>query len=203
MKRLVVAVALASSCCGLPPASPLGPQAGGLVWQIDGEATLASGTPVAVIDRELWLLTAAHVTITQPVPGWKAVSRAGDILVGGRTGPTHPALDAAFVIFPLPPDYPAPKTLPIDGARLELGDTVWTAGWGGSKALWVTEALAQSDRRLTGGAYFGDSGGAIIDEDGELRGLLIGIGGANRTHQVFFIAVADLLPWLASLGITA
>lgn len=202
MKRLaILCTAVATACCTMPPPSPLGPSAGALVWQLQAEmGARASGTPIEVRDGELWLLTAKHVIDTPPT-AWSAHTRRGDILLGGRLVGKHPELDAAVMAFPLPEDYPTPPTLEIDADRLELGDTVWTAGWGGSVALWVTEALAQGSHRLSGASFFGDSGGAVLDAQGRVRGVTVGIGGPHRTHQVWLLPIGDIWDWLDSLGV--
>lgn len=146
------------------------------------ENALSIGAAVEVAPN--LLLTAAHVAAGQ--------------------GLKHPTLDIALVAMPLP----GVRSFAILSARLpKEGERLRVIGFGGGQQTrWTSEGMQSSVKgECSCDAWFGDSGGAVVDERGYVVGILSGIyqdHGVTIPHHVVYVPIADAVTWLRANGVS-
>lgn len=164
------------------------------VWKVAHEVQgRASGVPIAVRDGELWLLTARHVPGDENHTEWTATHRDGASLGEGRVISVHPDEDSAILAFPL--EGLEPFIVNLSFEPLELGETVYGAGWGGSAFLWLTTGLVSGLDRTSSQIALGDSGGGLFNEEGELIAILVGRS-TYAAHMTWVVPLVDIEEWL-------
>lgn len=136
------------------------------------------------------ILTAQHVAEAGPDV---------HISVGGvpaRLVASH-AADAAIIEIIV--DRPM-RTVPIAIRNVQIGDTIFSFGFsGGARELWITEGVASAPNR-GGSAAPGDSGGAVINERGELVGIVVAVDmfgfGIPVVHHCTFVDIQSIRGWV-------
>lgn len=150
-----------------------------------------SAVPVKITQRVdgpgflVIFLTAKHVSEHAPT-GWEA--HIGErALHGGFVVAAHPLLDLAVIAFPTL--GPLPPLVPLATRSPCVGDTLRCVGYArpADRSLWAAQGLCSGPGRVTLQSWPGDSGGAVLNSDGELVGILLGGYGEQGAfgQQVF------------------
>lgn len=173
-------LALLASCAGAKPADVVVPADGGpprAGLQIALERTIylsGSGCSAVALGKDR-LVTARHCL---PDDG-----KAGDAYEGGEVLFISPSHDFAIVKFP----DPRPAVLRRNAV---VGEHLWVVGYPmqlGSEEqdLTVTDGIlagpvdAAGQQRITAPVYFGNSGGGVWSDRGELLGIAVSIYAAR------------------------
>ena len=186
------------------------------VWKLmDPDGGGATAFPIHQVENEdgsytIWFLTAAHVTRGGENQDWSAVLRSERVLFRGRHTFRHDYLDAAVVTF----TSTEPVTLlHVDGRRPEFGEKVWTAGYPMLQGPFITEGIVSGEGMLStevymtsSNAYYGNSGGPVIDSNGRVVGIIEAVGWDPFSdtiipHMVWFVGTAHVVEWLEANGI--
>lgn len=204
MRSTLPLLFLIGACCTPQLGADAPPQVAS-IWQLHtGASSFGSAIPVRCEEMPdgrylVTMLTAKHV-VQPPRPTYWA-ERQGALLEDGRVAANHPTLDASLVRFTS--DVPV-ATIAVRTSALYIGERLWISGFGGDR-FWIGTGLASATNRATVPAFSGDSGGAILDRNGELVGITSRIGayGVPWTmdlhvvhHHCMFVPAADLNDWL-------
>jgi hypothetical protein len=203
---LAVTIALLAGCAGISR-EPWIQQAQN-VWLLTYESG-SGGTalPVASWQDEDGGWVVAFATPKHVIEGEKSAVSAslGDIrLDHGDVVAEHPNLDVAVLMFPS--DGPVP-TLSLSGRIPRIGERLLLSSWQGMRFLWVTEGLACSRDRMSAPNWPGGSGGAVLDERGDVIGMATGLGISQVPfspfqvlipHQCYFVPSVDFAEWVRS-----
>lgn len=180
---------LLAAVAGCTTAAPRQLAIPSVVRMIDTGDGVASAVPIT----PTWLLTAKHA-----VPGVEAIAGSPVVRVI-----EHPLRDLALVQIRDPMPW---RCAAIATELPRFGDHVTAIGWH------LGEHLTVTDGRQSGTPYVisapivsGASGGAAVNDRGELFGILSAIGTLNLEygrfvvfHQCHIVLVVDLRAWIQS-----
>lgn len=175
MKTLLTCLllTLAASCCSVGPLDLSTRQS----VLVDSPTSTGSGFPFT----EDSYLTAWHVVMY-----WTPESITVDGVAVESF--THIAGQDAVILHMAEPHGYTPW--PLDVRELLPGERVYLSGWGVG-VHWWSEGFATNDRdRLSLNVAPGDSGGPVMDADGDVVGIVVRRGNAN--HHCWFIPLTDL-----------
>lgn len=188
MKRYLLATVALVACCSTPVVLPLPAVA---VTSHPGGSTSASATPLWNSQGFAWYLTAKHVVPVATVGGQEVV----------ETFP-HPKLDLAILKV---------KGTVVTGSVLaeefpKFGDRLRALGYGVGRPLQMTDGRAAGKLgQMTCPIIFGCSGGAVLNERGELLGIIRrvvilrnGFMTIPIAHLSTYVPVLSLKSWLLS-----
>jgi len=177
-------------------------------WKLEapGHAGSGSAFPIScvLLQDGRWqtlFLTARHVVANQPETGWEANRNSHRRIGKGTVLSEHQSQDAALVLFwskrPIP--------VVILSARMpEFGERVWAVGYPLGGNLVITEGIVSGKNSASAPAYFGNSGGSVVDSKGAAIGIVVSIRGRRTPvpHLMLFTSLVDIRPWLLSHGIS-
>lgn len=202
MHRLIPALVVMVGCQTAPPVKQ--PQdILPCVWMI---ATPFGAGSATVIDCRpdgdefvVTALTAKHVLRHHMAPGYEIhLVQPGQRHRGGTVKALHPALDVALLEFRLP----APLAVAdVSYANLEAFRPIWGVGYA-AMSRWVSRGVVSAPNRGTILAAPGDSGGAVVDDQGRLVGVISHVNVLRRTgqqisHHCTFVPLAGLEEWIS------
>ncbi len=190
MRSVLLAAVLALPACSSPEAAIR--EASASVVQV--ESTLGYGSGVIVYSEPHWMggyrvliLTAGHV-IDDALGEFDLVAR-------------HPELDAALI--EAHSDVPV-TVVPLRLTELRFAEDLWKVGYGHGE-FWVSRGCASAPDRASTPLHPGDSGGAILDSQGRLVGLVTQMGmqvsprsgvEVPANSLCWFIPILDLGEWM-------
>jgi len=202
----VVALLAAGACAvpGYPP--PWVTSAAAALQLLVGERSHASCVPIDCRPLPGGGYLVVFLTARHAVEVGNVRLRTDD---GAVTGPPavvrpHPELDAALVAFVL--DRPA-FAVPLRESPLRLGEPAWVSGYGGGKGYWISQGLVCGSSRVSAPTAPGDSGGAVLDAEGRLIGIVEAIEYGTSSlspfpqlvhHHTLHVPVRDMLQWVRS-----
>lgn len=179
------------------------------VWWISSGNGGGTGVPVLSVlmpngGWKVYFLTARHVAENLDPNALVASQESGWMILGGKIEGLHPTEDAAVMSFESRFSVP---TIKIRTSPVEFGEQLFGAGYGaGQGQLWLTQGLACSPSRSTTPVCPGDSGGAVLDQNGELVGLLqsfeiLGVGGREFLvmHHCDFVPLPKIREWVLKI----
>ncbi len=172
------ALTVALGSAFLPTTSYYGelPDSAANVWRIATKAgDSASACPVQGLDEDTWLfLTAKHVTagwtpgFTQAIVEDKTRLRKLVII----SAEDHPTKDISII--KAKGDGKPIDLFSLDFVGNELGDIVYTVGYPGPETLWLGfRGYRGMEHKTSSYVESGMSGGALLDINGNLTGILI------------------------------
>lgn len=189
MKRYLLATVALVACCSTPVITLSVPA----VAQTShpGGNTSASATPLWDAGGFAWYLTAKHAVPVATVGGQEVVG----------TFP-HPKLDLA--ILKVKGTVVVGSTLAQDFPR--FGDRLRALGYGAGRSLQMTDGRASGKLgEMTCPIIFGCSGGAVLNERGELLGILRRVVMLRNDyvtipvpHLSIYVPILPLKSWLLS-----
>lgn len=156
LKRAAAALTLLAivACCtpgGQTWNHPNVPMITGPGWSMGSSVVIADG----------WVLTAKHVLPALTVGG----------LANGEAIP-HPTLDLALIHCP----GMDPRGLVIAQEGPKVYDRLYAYGWHAGQRLLRTEGFqGKSTGHMSAPVIFGCSGGAVVNDRGELVGIIVGM----------------------------
>ena len=175
MKSLLLVLLVLAACASCPEKGF--DLADRMSMKVETPISLGSAWPLT----EDSFITAAHV-----VGGWPP----GMVTVNGLPVESFELIlgqDAVILHMATPHGY---TPWPIDVRELLPGERVYKSGWGQSRHWW-SEGFATNDQdRLSLDICPGDSGGPVLDSDGEVIGMIVGIGKAD--HHAWIIPLTEL-----------
>jgi hypothetical protein len=142
--------------------------------------------------EELWFLTAKH----NLPPHW-ITSPGGAMICIGRVVAMHPVLDIQVVAFIMPEPTP-PPLIELRFEQVPVGMVTFVSGWGGGQEPWFTIGQFSGDDRISNPISPGDSGGAVLDSEGYLRGIVVGKCVDHSSHS-YFVPLSLAKDWLEPL----
>lgn len=172
-----------------------------------GARGIAEGSGVVVGCRQtegLWevvIVTAAHVTDAGPAA--MVILPGGAVVVSSRID-RHESLDVSLVWAPSPEWVPS---VPIRSEPAEIGERCYSFGFGGDLGVrWLSEGLVCDYGAATAQVTYGDSGGAVLDSEGCLLGVIAALerqddphawGGTSivLAHHLLFVPCPEWAPW--------
>ncbi len=137
--------------------------------------------------------TAWPLTDTSFVTAWHVVARwqPDKVTAAGLQVKSYlkiPGQDAVILWMEEPHGY---TPFPIDVRELLPGERVYLSGWGVGLHWW-SEGFATNDQnRLSLTIAPGDSGGPVMDADGEVIGIVVAVG-VYAQHHAWIIPLTDL-----------
>lgn len=202
MRSTLPLLFLLAACC-TPQLGADAPREVSQVWRLDTDDSFGSAVPLRCEELPngkylVTLLTAKHVV--EPPSNYRAECN-GVALEDGRVAASHPTLDASLVRFTS--DAPV-GTVAVRTSSLFVGERLWVAGYGGGR-FWISTGLAAAHNRASVPTFNGDSGGAILDRNGDLVGIVSAIGAYDVPwsydphmvhHHCLFVPTRGLSDWL-------
>jgi len=159
------------------------------VLHVDSEDQTGSAVPIAQNGDILWLLTVRHLLFPQTVGGFQVLDVE-----------RHPTLDLALLkVKGTSPLIPMTDRIPRAGERLRA------IGWNIDKCLAMTDGRARAHDGFLGPEFscmtcpilFGASGGAVLNDDGELVGIIKGLLSWKFHHELSTAGTTLPVPWLS------
>lgn len=160
------------------------------------------------LDNGLWktvFVTAAHVTDGEPETGWKVSRDTEREVSGGMFVARHPTKDVSLVLF-LTDE--AIEVIPIDARPLQFMENVWTIGYPAGQHRVITQGIVSRRNMASTDAFRGNSGGPVVDYQGNVRGIAHALVFQRSGGQLFivqhamkFLPLADVASWLKSFNI--
>lgn len=148
------------------------------------------------------LLTAAHVTAGS-IEGWDAVI-ANDRWLGYVSFiEKHESLDASVVeVISAQPIH----CISLREHAASVGERVYAIGYPMVRNRVISDGYVGDRNVCSTPIYPGNSGGPLVDSNGECVGIIVAVGVHNRgnhyqliCHDAVFVPVVDLLDWLTTL----
>ena len=171
-----------------------------VVVEIADTGGYGSGTIIEskILFDDSWLitiLTAKHVVVD--AENNYIVPRVNG--VDGIVVNAHATMDVAIIAFVMDgPMQPIPLIRPTE---IEMGETLYGMGNGASKQIWLTQGIATSKNR-GGFAAPGDSGGAMLDDMGQLIGVIVAVDNLGWDglvlHHTYIEPIADMANWISN-----
>ena len=187
MKILLSLLALAA--CAGPAPDRISAQLN--VWRIETTRGSGSGSPIRQTPPHIWFLTAKHL---EPSTEWSATTTT-TTLKDGAVIRRHPTEDVMIIAFP---NTNTNTNIPIHHPRfdpLELGTVVYGSGWA-HRYHWLTHGIVSGPQRVTCPIAPGDSGGALLDAQGYLIGVLVARLSRHDAHMGVVVPIHKLKEWL-------
>jgi len=131
------------------------------------------------------------ITETEFLTAWHVVEGSAFVTVGGimiDEITQLPDIDGALLRVEEGHGF---RPWPIDEDPLRGGEELLLTGWGGG-LHWFTRGLAAGPRRASISIAPGDSGGPLLDWQGEVRGIVVGQG-FKAQHHTWLIPIGDLM----------
>lgn len=199
MKRLMLTATLLLAACCSPSNDTLtirigeerAIEAGKRIWMLSHDEGRCSAIPYAFKNGLTYFLTAKHCGCSNCGTYYLT---DGESVVKALQIESHPALDVAVLVVKGKLDL-----VGMDPEPMEEGDWLMVAGWGLSIGRSFTEGRQSSKAGLsTASAWPGTSGGAVLDKDGILRGVLVQTAG-YKNRRVFglthYVPATDFYSW--------
>lgn len=202
MKYAVALVALVGcTTVNIPEAQAPTVRFNAVAYAIDRTVYLAGSGCSAVAVGNDRLVTAKHCLPDD--------AKAGDSYEGGTVLHVSPSMDFAVVVWP-------DARLAVRMRPPVVGEHLYVVGYpvqlgSGDQDLTVTDGIvagpqnSAGDHRITAPVYFGNSGGGVWSDDGELLGIAVNIyaayiDGYDRAMpypaQSFMVPTTDIEGWL-------
>ena len=179
---LAVMVVFLAACVSCPQRVSTGaPSSFSLVWRLDGPIGHGSGTPIHWESGRLYFATARHVAELGDLTAVRGTLRLSE----SQMSWSHELSDVAVISFRCDQRLPVVRVNPI---RPRPGAQCYVAGYPHECGLKVFPVLSQADGSWTGAFAPGMSGGAVLDERGELVAVFFG-------YTPFFTLMRDCVPW--------
>ncbi len=207
MKAIIAASLLAlAGCASTPAGSSEHLEPASRVWRVTKVSTgsRACGLPYAQQRQQdgrwrVLFLTARHFTEGLDTSSRYTAAHPGTarFLVNGRELSVHGSKDAAVLTFLSSRPVPL-VTLSYRAPR--FGEVVYVAGYGGGGgALWLAQGLVSGPDRCTAPIYFGDSGGAVINQSGRVLGIIVSMEASLYgpiSHHCRLVPLHHVRRWL-------
>ena len=207
MKPIIAASLLAlAGCASTPAGSSEHLEPASRVWRVTKVSTgaRACGLPYTQQRQQdgrwrVLFLTARHFTEGLDTSTRYTADHTGTarFLVDGRELSVHGSKDAAVLTFlssrPLP-------LVRLSYRDLRFGERIYVAGYGGPQGkLWISQGLVSGPDRCTAPIYFGDSGGAVIDQSGHVLGIIVSMEASLYgpiSHHCRLVPMHHVRRWL-------
>jgi len=176
--------------------------------RLKGPGGVGSAVPIScrkLDGRDLWevlALTCRHVVEDEDLLAVKvSIGEDGTIATPDLVD-VHPFEDAALIRFVLP--YPM-HVVPLRVEHPPLGERVWAIGYPMGMSRTITDGYVGDHNKASADVFPGNSGGAVVDSQGRLVGIVDSVGVASNgfirnvvSHVMFFISTEELKDWLDS-----
>ncbi len=200
MRRFIPALVVMVGCASAPASVERPEDILPAVYMIATPFGSGSGTVIHSDAERTVVITAAHVLRHHKTPGYEIhLTRGAERYRDGKILAFHAALDVVLVEF-----RPGHRlaVARVSYANLEPMEALFGAGYA-AREFWVSRGLASDVDRATIHAAPGDSGGAVFDERGRLRGVIsrLSVMRMNNQmvmHHVHFVPLSALEEWIAA-----